>query len=361
MKICLISYGDYDYDGRLRELMQVFSELGELHAFTRGSHPANARHTLYSGGYAGFIPAAVRYGAGLDGVDMLMLDNRKSIIPGLLMRRRVAPKILVLDCRELYRFEDVHHFAGKLGCVIERRGIQQADVLICANQERAALMKEWYHLAHTPLVYENLRQLHYSQPAAEQAAEKKFGPYLHQGELRLIATAGCSISRTTDVLVRNLKRVEGACRLFLVGSSSADDERAVRRMIAEEGLDNVEIFGQLGQDELKALIRSCHIGIVNYSQVDHNNRFCASGKLYEFLYEGLPVVTTTNPPLKRLCDTYGIGASDDAYADAINLVAKDYAEYRQRVQTFAAAHPVDLNNDVLCAELRKLCEVKGLK
>ena len=37
-----------------------------------------------------------------------------------------------------------------------------------------------------------------------------------------------------------------------------------------------------------------------------NNKYCASGKIFEFLYEGIPVVTTTNITLKTVCDEYNI-------------------------------------------------------
>lgn len=353
MKFLLLSYGDYDYDGRLRELMRVFAGLGELHAITRGSAPLNGSHEIYQGaGYGGFIRAAVAYGKRLGPVDVLVLDNRKAVIPGLLLRAILRPGVMVQDCRELYLPNEVSHFAGKAGCFFEKLGIQRADVLICANQDRARFMQELYHLEREPLVYENLRRLEYSGGSARDAQAERFAGYLHEGELRIITTSGCSVSRTNDVLVRNLKRVKQPCRLFMVGEDPASDRQAIEQIIAEEGLENVEILGKLNQDELKYLISVSHIGIVNYHQKDHNNRYCASGKLFEFLYEGLPVVTTTNPPLKRLCDEYGVGASDDGYADAVNQVAADYPAYQARVKAFAQAHTVQENNDALKRQLQ---------
>ena len=353
MKILLLSYGDYDYDGRLRELMRVFSSLGQMSAFTRGSIPLNDSHEIYQGaGYAGFIREAVAYGKRLGSVDVLVLDNRKAVIPGLILRTLLRPGVMVQDCRELYLPSEVKHFAGKAGCFFEKLGIHKADVLICANQDRARFMKERYHLKKEPLVYENLRQLEYSGGEARDAQAEKFSRFLHEGELRLITTSGCSVSRTNDVLVRNLKQIEHPCRLFMVGENLPADQQAIERIIAEEGLENVEILGRLNQDELKYLISVCHIGIVNYHQKDHNNRYCASGKLFEFIYEGIPVVTTTNPPLARLCEEYGIGIADDHYAGAVNAIAADFPAYRAHVAEFARTHTVQANNDRLRQELQ---------
>lgn len=355
MKLLLISYGDYDYDGRLRELFKIFSGFGTLYAITRGATPQNDRHWLYTqNGYTNFIRAAVSYGKRIGSVDLLILDNRKSVIPGLLLRRKLHPHAIVQDCRELYTSKDVKHFVGKVGCVFERIGINRANILICANQERAGFMKELYHLKEPPLVYENLRQLEYSSETAPAAQAKVFAPYLREGEFRIISTAGCDISRTTHVLVHSLKRLNFPFRLFLVGESTEADQNTIRQIIQEEALGaQVDILGRLSQDSLKYLISTCHIGVVNYGQADLNNKFCASGKLYEFVYEGLPVVTTDNPPLKRLCDTYHIGISDNAYSGGICELATHYKEYRQNVRLFAQKHTVEQNNAVLAQQLNE--------
>ncbi len=353
MKILLISYGDYEYDGRLRELMDVFSGIGELYAFTRGKTPAYEHHRIMDGGYQKFIRDVVKEGKALGGADLLVLDNRKSVIPGLILKKKLSVPKVVLDCRELYVPKEVHHLEGKLGCIIEKRGIRRADIIICANEYRAEAMKKIYGLSEKPLVYENLRMLTYSSEERMRKEKERFSKYDVPGEYRIISTSGCSFSRMNDVLVRNLDRVRFPCRLFLVGSGSAEERENMRALIAERGLDNVEIIDQLDQDALKSLIGISHIGIVNYHQKDQNNRFCASGKVFEFLYEGLPVVTTTNPPLKQLCDEAGVGAADDSFCDGINAVIEDYEGYKKRVREFAAAHTVASNNERLSRELRE--------
>ena len=356
MKVLLISYGDFDYDGRLRELYKVAAGLGELYAITRGAKAESGNHKLCNSGYASFIREACRYGKAIGDVDVLFLDNRKAIIPGMLLKNALKPKCVIQDCRELYISKDVGHLAGKLGCLMEKFGVPRSDIIISANKERAEIMVDMFGLKEEPLVYENLRQLEYSSDAAKQAAAEKFAPLMREGETRILSSSGCSISRTNDVLVKNLSRVEGKCRLFLAGSSTQEEIDAIQAIVTEESLDNVEILGRLNQDELKYLINNCHIGIVNYHQKDTNNKYCASGKIYEFAYEGIPVVTTTNPPLKNLCDATGIGESDDNYADAINRVMGDYARYQNSVTLFTQANPVTENNNNLLKKLQEKLE-----
>ena len=58
MNILFISYDSYKYDGRLRELIKVAQELGEVTFITRdeGEEPICGQHILYTGsGYLKFI------------------------------------------------------------------------------------------------------------------------------------------------------------------------------------------------------------------------------------------------------------------------------------------------------------------
>ena len=55
MNILFISYDSYKYDGRLRELIKVAQELGEVTFITRdeGEEPISGQHILYKGsGYS---------------------------------------------------------------------------------------------------------------------------------------------------------------------------------------------------------------------------------------------------------------------------------------------------------------------
>lgn len=353
MKILLISFGDVDYDGRLRSLINVFSEMGIVHAFTRGKKPLNDNSRVYNYSYVKFIRAAIRYAKDIGKFDWLVLDNRKATIPGLIIQKKMHPSMTIQDCRELYLMKEVKHFSGKIGCIFERKMVRRADIVICANQERAKIMKQEYGLSREPLAYENLRQLQYGTEDEVNAAQKRLNPYLKDGEYRIVSSSGCSIKRTNDVLVKNLKNVKKPCRLFLVGDSTTEEERTIRQITKELNLDNVVVLGRLNQSELKYLISQSHIGIVNYGQYDTNNRLCASGKLFEFLYEGIPVVTTTNPPLKRICEESVVGVADDTYFDGINRVIDNYDLYRTSVERFVKSHSIEINDGKLIDSINR--------
>lgn len=354
MRILLISYGDLDYDGRLRSLISVFERLGKVYPFTKRSNFVDQNGKLHSSSYTDFIKNSVEYAKKLKDIDLLVLDNRKAIIPGLIIKKILRPKFTIQDCRELYLFREVKHFSGKIGCIFERIMTRKEDIVICANVERAAIMQREYKLTRMPLVYENLRKLEYSaQDRIEQLADK-FYEYIQEDEVRIISSSGCSIARTNDVLVRNLRYVNQKCHLFLVGVCESSEERIIRDIASGDHSNRVSVMGLLNQAELKYLISKCHIGIVNYGNYDTNNRFCASGKLYEFLYEGLPIVTTTNPPLMRICKLGKVGVADDEYYNGINIIIDNYTKYLDAVKNYCEENTIQKNDHVLIDQIRSL-------
>lgn len=357
--ILLISFGDYEYDGRLRELTKVFSQMGNFFCVTKGKKGINKKHFLFGGdSYFSFIIKTIKHCKNLNvQIDILVLDNRKAIIPGLILSSLIKPKLVIQDCRELYILREVRHFTGKIGCIIEKMGIKKADIIICANEPRAEIMQKIYKLKDRPISYENLRMLEYSSDEARNEAKQKFEKYIKKEEIRIISTSGCDTTRLNDVLVSNINKINCACRLFLVGQNSLKDESIIRKIIKDNNLKNVEIIGKLNQDELKFLISHCHIGIVNYNQRDTNNKYCASGKLFEFVFENVPIVTTTNPTLVPLCQKQHIGCADDTFYQGINEIINNYNYYKSNVTIFKANHDIEKNNTQLIQQLLERIEL----
>lgn len=356
MNILLVSYGDVAYDGRLRSLIAVFSKIGEVFSFTRDTKLSGKYGEFCNDCYLLFIMKVVAYAKKIRKIDLLMLDNRKATVPGFIIAKLCQPRLIIQDCRELYLFDETKSIKGKIGCVLEKMMARRANIVICANVERAEIMKKEYGLSEQPLVYQNVRSLEYGTREEVEKAKSKFSEFIHNDEVRIISSSGCSIQRTNDILVKNFDKVKLKSRLFLVGESSLGERNKLLKLSLKNKKNSLTILDQLTQTELKYLISQCQIGIVNYGQYDANNKFCASGKLFEFIYEGIPVVTTTNPPLKRICEREKIGESDNNYSVAINKVLNNYSQYKENVENFSKFHTVEANDrSLLEALLKKIC------
>lgn len=340
MKCLLISYSDYEYNGRLRELVKVMSNISELTFISRNSGLKSENNIVINDSYIKFVFKTIKIAKKFNDIDLVLLDNRKSIIPGLILKKHFKKALYILDCRELYLYKDVRKFSSKIGCLIEKKGIKKSDIITCANKHRSEYMKDYFGLKYAPLVFENRRRLNYTSD--KQNDEYEFiNSCLFDDEIRLISTAGCTLTRMTDVLIKNLKKINGNVRLYLVGKYTAKEKEKFDLLIEEYKLNNVTIIGRLNQNQLKYIVSKSHIGIVSYHQKDVNNLYCASGKIYEFLFENVPVVTTTNPTLVDLVVPNKIGESSDEFIDAINKVIANYDYYKKNVEKFISKISID--------------------
>lgn len=357
MKILLISYDHWKYDGRLRELVKVAKELGEVTYITRrsdGEEPQEENHILYTDhGYPAFIRFCCLQARRLGKADLIFIDNRKGILPGYLAKRICGARYVVQDCRELYDMKSAAGIPGKIGCVMEKIFTRHSDVVIAANPFRAKIMVKMFGLKKTPLNYENIRRLEYTEAGKQRQMEEENGDFFREKRFRIISTAGCDMSRTTGKLLEAMKELGGEYELLLVGENDEEDEILAGATIRELGLTNVKILPRMDQDHLKYFIENCQIGFVAYHQRDLNNKYCASGKIFEFLYEGKPVLASTNPPLKELCEKYGIGIASDDYVSAVRKLAGDYSRWTEQVDRFISRVHVEKNNHKLAEQIRK--------
>ncbi|MCD8096646.1 MAG: hypothetical protein LUE31_01095 [Lachnospiraceae bacterium] len=362
MNILLISYDYYAYDGRLRELIWAAKELGRVTYITRaseGEEPQEALHILYPDhGYSNFILFVMQQIQRVGAQDVIFADNRKGIIPGVIAKKMTGARYMVQDCRELYDRKSAVGISGRLGCMVDKLFTRCSDVVIAANAYRAKIMVKKFRLKEEPLNYENIRSLRYTSQEKRELVEREYAGFFAEKKFRIISTAGCDMSRTTGKMIEAMKGLGEDYELLLVGESEEEDELIARGMIQESGLTNVKIFPRMDQDHLKYFIGHSQVGMVTYHQRDLNNKYCASGKIYEFLFEGIPVVTSTNPPLKDFCEKYKVGRASDDYEAAIREIAGNYARWMVAVERFVSRVDVEQNNHALAEQIRERLKEK---
>lgn len=279
--------------------------------------------------------------------DILFIDNRKALIPALFIFFIKKPKFIIQDSRELYLFKEIKSFFGKSECILEYFFFKRSNILICANKYRAKIMKKIFSLREMPLVFENIRRLEYDDQELQNGLNQNETQPEDNKKIRAISTSGCSLNRLTDSLVLSFKELGEKYELYLVGCADGTDHKSIEALIKVHRLSNVHLFGKLDQNDLKMMIRKCHIGIIHYNSHDVNNRYCASGKIYEFLFEGLPVVTTENPPLAHFVNKNKIGIIDNTFFCGIKKVAENYSYYSDNVLAFSSTISVTENNQKL--------------
>jgi len=354
--ILLLSYSDVKYDGRLRELIKICKNLGDTYTLIKDNSKTDLQnYNLNKRGGLGifeFIRKSLSI-CKANKINIVFLDNRMSCIPGLLIRVLFPKMKIVQDVRELYIINERKGIKSKIGCLIEGSMIKRSDIIICANEYRAQKMLELYGLKEKPLVYENLRQLQYGINEDIDLYKRKYEFLLEDDIPIIISTSGVEIKRTNDKLVEAFEGLKNKAKLLLVGGGTTADRNVIEEIIKRKKLDNVFLIEKIPEGELKYLISISKIGIVNYGTYDTNNLYCASGKVYEFLYEKKPVVTTINPPLKEMCELYGVGESGERYLDGIEKVLSNYNQYTKNIDAFLSMHSIEANNFNLEEEIKK--------
>jgi len=356
-RILFISYSDVRYDGRMRELRKVAERLGKVYSISEYDTEENVNYfslnKINKKGILAFTCLALRVGEKIKNIDILFVDNRMSCITGLFLCKIFKEVKVIQDIRELYLFSERKSLKSKLGCIIEQNMIKKADIIISANKYRSKFMKNYYHLRNEPLVFENVRRLEYSDKDSISDYEIKYTEIIKKDRIRVISTSGCDVKRTNDLLVKSMNKVGNKIDLLIIGGSNKKDKEYINYIIKKNNLKNVFILDKVPEGELKYLISKCHIGIVNYGQYDINNKLCASGKIFEFLYEGIPVVTTDNMPLKNFCNSYGVGFSGNNYEKGIMHVIENYAWYKNNIEMFFRNYSDIENVEMLVDEIKK--------
>lgn len=355
MKILILSLSDIRYDGRLRELVKICKSLGQTYYLIR-EYDNNYKKKSIKGGllkvYVSMLLLAIKI-IQMEHIDVILLDNRKSFLLGEVLKAFFKNVSFVADCRELYIKNSMMSFKSKFGCDVEKRMLSKSDIVICANEYRADKMVEVFGLTERPLVYENIRKLEYNEECDLTNYEEKYKD-IFLGDLPvIISTAGVIVDRTTDKLVKAFKSFDSQAKLVLVGGGSEEDTKLIKKIIQDDSISNVSLIDKVGINELKYLISKSAIGVVIYAQDTINNIYCASGKVYEFIYEGVPVITSGNPPLVELCKTKEIGIASDDYIESIKRVLESYKYYKDKVENMRKKLELYDNNATLITSLNE--------
>lgn len=367
--IIIISYGVKEYDGRLNEIINSVSINFDVKVIClthrKSMEDKNVNYIVINGRkylgislYLEFLFKSLfnifRLGYNKR-TRIIFIDNFYAAPIGIISKLLFRNTIVIQDCRELYFKEDMPKF-GKIFCFFEELLMKRSELVFCANEERSKLMKKHFKLSYYPEVYDNIRFLTYKKKSNIKNLENKYQNDFHY-KWNIINSGGYSILRRTDILIKKFKQLENKdIGLYIVGSGKKEDKKQIDELMRKYDIQNVHFIGQVEMDELKYVINKCQIGIVSYHQNDLNNEYCSSGKIYEYLGEGIPVVTTENYPLRVICNKYKIGFSDNEFISGIENTIEKYDQLKINVNKFMNNFSVRDNNIKMSEKIKEVIE-----
>lgn len=215
----------------------------------------------------------------------------------------------------------------------ERHIVHKINLLICASQQRAEIMKEHYRLLNEPVVIPNISQLRTSD---DDADTQKIILSLHSffnKTLPTVVYAGVVTSqRRISELFDAALAMSDKCKLLIIGDGNALNSLKLKS--AHHPELHTAFTGAIPYKCLGSILSRCDIGFIYYPVETLNNRYCASNKIYEYASVGLPMLANENPTIKEEFEKYHIGISTNNLKWGLNQLLEHPDSAKQNCHLF---------------------------
>lgn len=362
MNIVFCYYENIEFDARAQDTLECTSMMGNVFfvSFSESNLKRNniENVTIKKRDYFDFLCTCKKTIKSKNPQIVFLHDNYCArLIPYI--KKNNSNCIIIYDMSEIYIGEhkkDKYGFVSKyLLEYAEYKYLRNADIVLAACEERAYIAKGYYGLHELPIVFDNIHRIDETYVATE--LDRKYGLLFSNETFKTIYAGGLS-SGDRDVagLIKAHERLGTDYELFIAGINKEDP--AILALV-EKNKKNVHYLGKLKRSELKYIYDHCDLNVSLFDLNSVNTIFCASGKIYEGLFEGLPVLLSPNPPHVRIVRDYGIGriAYQGDYATEIIKIKKDYNIYAENVKSFVEQinyeDRIDLLKNRIVDEIKK--------
>jgi hypothetical protein len=193
-------------------------------------------------------------------------------------------------------------------------------------------MKEYYKLKRSPVVYDNVHRI---ADDVSMNMESKYSNYFQDKSVfTLIYAGGISHGRETFKIADSIAALGSGYRLIVVGNATEKSRREFQKRYSYCKEINVFYFGFISRAELRYLYEKGDVGVSAFAKTSSNNIYCASGKLYECLFLGKPILCSANPPLEDVCSEFGVGIASDDYIRSIKQLKENYKYFQDNAKAF---------------------------
>lgn len=365
MKIMFIVYHDIQTEARSQEILECAEQLGEtcLVSYSRPIDNRDIKIIQTGNGkrnYWKFILTAIKSIKSERPKVVILHDNYTAIL--LKWIKKYYKDIYVIyDSSELYIDKKAENLKQKIAGFMnyyEKKYINTSDIVISANIERAKIMKEYFKLKEDPIIFDNIHCI--KDEYNEKLCNEKYFNYFYDNKFVIVYAGGISKQRMTYELAKAVGDLGNEYRLIVLGSASDDEKKLFSKFLKEKRYNNINFIGFVPRNELRYFLNRSNVSVSAFAQDTINNINCASGKLFESLFEGTPVLTTENPPLKRICSDYGVGVSTNDFRTGILELKNNYKIYKDNVYRYSKNINVDNRIDILVKKIKYKLKLDGV-
>ena len=210
----------------------------------------------------------------------------------------------------------------------EKRYLNRCDVVIAANDERAVIMKDFFKLNRLPIIFDNMHKI--EDEIDFMDCNRRFqGIIKDNNHFNIVFAGGISPERKTIEYIKSVMSLGKRYNLIIAGSATQKAKKEFKQVKSRDVNNQIHYVGFISRAELRYLFKMCQASVIIFDKYSLNTLYCASGKLYESIFEFTPILTSENPPLRRLCEVNNIGVSNDNYGDGILMLDQNYDVYKK--------------------------------
>ena len=265
----------------------------------------------------------------------LLILSRKSALVFLLCYpifcwwHRAARPHIIYDMWEFYTLKEHKKLTSRLGTLVEIFVLKRVNKVIVCNAHRKTLIRRYYGIENADVI-ENIRALPYEE-ISDVNLKEKYLSHISWSAVNFVITNGFSSERGDTNLIEAFANQYNYSLTF-IGRSTAADEVLLEELISKKGLSNIYKVNTIPYAILAGVVKFFDFGVVNYSLRNLNNKYCASGKVYEFMFLGLPVLTSSNPSLKQVTDHYHCGESTNELSTGISRLVTNCTKHQSALR-----------------------------
>jgi hypothetical protein len=360
MNILFITFIHPIYNGRVQRTcnsLRKISNLSTILPYEKSIHILETESTLVkkseSSGLIGYFHNIYKY---IIVIKKTLNSNNYSFIYfsdyyTAILYRLLYPRIkkskikVIYDAYELYIPErhSILSFRFWFFYYFERSIILNASHVLSANQQRSILMQKHYRLNETPTAIHNFGYYDGYIPQRR----------IHEGAIRVIYIGNLSHERKLLELIELFENKGGEFKLTIAGSGIL--EQKIINMITSMGTKHTNFIGRYDQNELSSILSFHDVGYLFYPNNSLNNRLCSPLKLFDYLVNGIPVISFFNETLEKIYNEYGIGVSANDIVKGLRMIKSNYRFYTSNINRFL------IENNWQKEEVKLLNVFSGLK
>lgn len=341
MKIVFVVYHDLLTEARSQDTLKALESIGEVTVISQKELPSWSRSkniiVPYENKKKGF-----RYARFLKAAQKTIIEEKPQMVflhdainMISFVKTHCPDSKIVCDQSELMVDRKNTNIRMVILNVIDwyyKKQLKKANLVICANEERAIITQFYYKLNKKPYVFENIHRI--DDEYKKEELDRKYARYLTDQCKLIVYGGGVSKARKTYELVRAAATKEDVH--LIVAGASPEGVSEFNQLVEElKASERITYIGFVPRSEWRYLLSIADISFVAFERNCWNNIYCASGKAFESLFEGTPILCSNNPPLERICREKHVGVANDNYSEGIDALLQDIGTFKKDALAFA--------------------------